>query len=120
LPISTKAGQVQSAVDNGSVRDAGMLAAAQAVEHYEIARYGTLIAWAEKLKMPQAAQLLQKTLQEEKQTDALLSELAYADINTEAVSDEDGGGMANKESAGSDAGRKGQSKPATKKANAAK
>ena len=48
------------------MRDAGSLAAAQAVEHYEISRYGTLIAWAEKLGMADAANLLAITLEEEK------------------------------------------------------
>ena len=58
---------------------------AQAVEHYEISRYGTLIAWAEQLGMTQAAQLLQQTLDEEKKTDATLSKLAQAAINQKAA-----------------------------------
>ena len=66
------------------MRDAGMLAAAQAVEHYEISRYGTLRAWAEKLGMNEAAQLLEETLQEEKETDEKLTELAESEINVEA------------------------------------
>lgn len=61
--------------------DAGLLAGAQAVEHYEISRYGTLIAWAQQLGLPQAAKLLQKTLDEEKNTDKALSELAEASLN---------------------------------------
>ena len=64
--------------------DAALLATAQAVEHYEIARYGTLIAWANRLEMPQAAKLLQQTLDEEKKTDEALSELAEAAINPKA------------------------------------
>lgn len=64
--------------------DAGMLAAAQAVEHYEIARYGTLKAWAEELGNTQAATLLDQTLQEEKKTDALLTTLAEKAVNREA------------------------------------
>ena len=64
--------------------DAGSLAAAQAVEHYEISRYGTLIAWAEKLGMPDAADLLGQTLQEEKAADAKLTALAESEINVEA------------------------------------
>lgn len=64
--------------------DAALLATAQAVEHYEISRYGTLIAWANRLDMPQAAKLLQQTLDEEKKTDEALTELAEAAINTEA------------------------------------
>ena len=65
--------------------DPGLLAAAQAVEHYEIARYGTLKAWAEKLSMPEAAKLIDETLTEEKKTDDTLSKLAVADINAEAA-----------------------------------
>ncbi len=61
------------------VRDAGMLAAPQAVEHYEIARYGTRSAWAEKLAVP----LLKATLEEEKLTDQKLTELADSEINVE-------------------------------------
>jgi ferritin-like metal-binding protein YciE len=61
--------------------DAGLLAAAQAVEHYEIARYGTLIAWAQKLGLQDAADLFAETLEEEKSTDEALTELAEASIN---------------------------------------
>jgi ferritin-like metal-binding protein YciE len=64
--------------------DAGLLAAAQAVEHYEIARYGTLKTWAEELDLDQAVELLDETLQEEKKTDATLTELAKAAVNQEA------------------------------------
>jgi len=65
--------------------DAGLLAAAQAVEHYEIARYGTLCAWAEQLGMPDAAKLLKQTLQEESETDETLSRLGQGGINERAV-----------------------------------
>jgi ferritin-like metal-binding protein YciE len=61
--------------------DAGLLAAAQAVEHYEITRYGTLIAWAEKLGLRDAVPLLQETLDEEKATDKALTELAETAVN---------------------------------------
>jgi ferritin-like metal-binding protein YciE len=61
--------------------DAGLIASAQAVEHYEITRYGTLIAWAEKLGMHDAAELLQETLDEEKATDQTLTELAQSAVN---------------------------------------
>ena len=61
--------------------DAGLLAAAQAVEHYEITRYGTLIAWAEKLGLQDAIPLLKETLDEEKSTDEALTELAETAIN---------------------------------------
>jgi ferritin-like metal-binding protein YciE len=64
--------------------DAGLLAAAQAVEHYEISRYGTLKAWAEKLGFEEAAELFQATLQEEKATDQALSEIAETAVNAEA------------------------------------
>ena len=65
--------------------DAGLLAAAQAVEHYEISRYGTLKAWAEKLNMPQAVKLLDQTLAEEKKTDDSLSKLAQSEVNYQAA-----------------------------------
>lgn len=65
--------------------DAGLLAAAQAVEHYEIARYGTLKAWAQVLGMTEAASLLDETLQEESATDEKLTGLAEAVINTAAT-----------------------------------
>jgi ferritin-like metal-binding protein YciE len=65
--------------------DAGLLAAGQAVEHYEISRYGTLKTWATQLGMKDAATLLDQTLQEEKKTDALLSKLAQASVNMEAA-----------------------------------
>ena len=64
--------------------DAGMVAAAQAVEHYEISRYGTLKQWANQLGMREAVRLLDQTLQEEKKTDAALTELAKMAVNQEA------------------------------------
>ena len=66
-----------------TAHDAGVSAAAQAVEHYEISRYGTLKAWAEKLGMSQAVKLLDQTLTEEKNTDEALTVLAEAAINQE-------------------------------------
>jgi ferritin-like metal-binding protein YciE len=65
--------------------DAGILAAAQAVEHYEITRYGSLKSWAEELGMADAAKLIDQNLQEEKKTDKLLTELAEARVNTKAA-----------------------------------
>ena len=65
--------------------DAGLISSAQAVEHYEIARYGTLRTWAEQLGMRDAAKLLQQTLQEEENTDKTLSQLASADANKKAA-----------------------------------
>jgi ferritin-like metal-binding protein YciE len=64
--------------------DAGLVSAAQAVEHYEIARYGTLRTWAEELDLGDAAKLLQQTLDEEEATDEALTELAEAVVNQEA------------------------------------
>ena len=64
--------------------DAGLVGAAQAVEHYEIARYGTLKAWAEELGLEEAVSLLEATLTEEEDTDKKLSDLAEAAINQRA------------------------------------
>lgn len=65
--------------------DAGLLAAAQSVEHYEMSRYGTLKAWATKLGMEDAASLLDETLQQERKTDKDLTALAVSDVNSEAM-----------------------------------
>ena len=65
--------------------DAGILAAAQAVEHYEITRYGSLKTWAGELGMADAARLIDQNLQEEKKTDELLTRLAEARVNTKAA-----------------------------------
>lgn len=64
--------------------DAGLLAAAQAVEHYEISRYGTLKTWAEELGLPDAARLLKQTLDEESATDKALTTIAKTVVNVEA------------------------------------
>jgi ferritin-like metal-binding protein YciE len=64
--------------------DAGLLAAAQAVEHYEISRYGTLKTWANELGYADAVQLLDATLKEEKATDSALSQLAESEVNQHA------------------------------------
>jgi ferritin-like metal-binding protein YciE len=64
--------------------DAGLLAAAQAVEHYEIARYGTLKTWAAELGHKQAVKLLEQTLSEEKKTDQALTQLAENEVNQHA------------------------------------
>jgi len=66
------------------VLDAMLIAAAQKVEHYEIATYGTLVAWARRLDMSDAADLLQQTLDEEKDTDVKLTELAESSVNASA------------------------------------
>ena len=64
--------------------DAGLLAAAQTVEHYEIARYGTLKTWASELGLDQAVRLLDATLSEEKKTDEALTKLAVTEVNQHA------------------------------------
>jgi ferritin-like metal-binding protein YciE len=66
---------------NSPAHDAGLLAAAQAVEHYEISRYGTLRSWAGKLGMRDAVKLLDATLAEEKKTDEALTQLATTIVN---------------------------------------
>jgi len=63
----------------------GMIGSAQAVEHYEITRYGTLIAWAKQLGKDDAIELLQANLDEEKDADQLLSEIAEATVNQKAA-----------------------------------
>ena len=70
---------------DADVLDAGMIADAQAVEHYEIARYGTMIAWARQLGMNDAASLLAQTLEQEYNADRLLTELAEGRLNREAA-----------------------------------
>jgi ferritin-like metal-binding protein YciE len=67
--------------------DAGLLAAAQAVEHYEMSRYGTLKCWAGELGMPDAVSLLDATLKEERATDSALTTLAKSVVNVEAEAD---------------------------------
>jgi ferritin-like metal-binding protein YciE len=69
----------------GTVRDAGILANAQAVEHYEMARYGTIVAWAKTCGEKEVAQLMQATLEEEKNADTLLNGLATKNINQRAM-----------------------------------
>lgn len=65
--------------------DAGLLSSAQAVEHYEITRYGTLKTWAGELGLDKAVSLLDKTLEEEKRTDKLLTRLAEARVNVKSA-----------------------------------
>ena len=67
------------------VRDAALIAAAQKVEHYEIAGYGTLHAYATACGLDEVAQLLEETLNEEKKTDQLLNKLAIEDVNQKAI-----------------------------------
>jgi len=70
---------------DADVLGAGMIADAQAVEHYEIARYGTLIAWANQLGMREAATLLNQTLEQEYNADRTLTELAESSLNRQAA-----------------------------------
>ena len=67
------------------VLDAGMIADAQAVEHYEIARYGTMVAWAKQLGMNDAASRLEETLEQEHNADRTLTEIAEGSLNREAA-----------------------------------
>ncbi|WP_432223106.1 ferritin-like domain-containing protein (plasmid) [Flavobacterium sp. TMP13] len=73
----------------GAVRDAGIIAASQKIEHYEIATYGTLVAFAKTLGEDAAAKLLSETLAEEKEADVTLTEAAYNTINFDAVEEEE-------------------------------
>lgn len=70
--------------EHGPVRDAGILANAQAVEHYEMARYGSMIEWAKVSGMSDAAKLLEQTLAEEKKADSLLNDIAKKTVNKQA------------------------------------
>src|SRR4051794_11443380 len=71
--------------EGGEASDAGLIAAAQAVEHYEISRYGALLAWAKQLGLSEAEGLIQETLIEEENTDEILSDLAEDAINPAAA-----------------------------------
>lgn len=71
--------------DPGAVRDAGLIATAQKVEHYEIASYGSARDWAEQLGLPEHVAVLQQTLQEEKHADRLLTEISHATNPTASV-----------------------------------
>jgi ferritin-like metal-binding protein YciE len=86
--LVAEAEELMKEAEDEDVRDAGLLGAAQSVEHYEISRYGTLKAWAQRLGMDQAVRLLDETLQEEKETDAKLTMLAEQAINAEAETEE--------------------------------
>jgi ferritin-like metal-binding protein YciE len=77
--------EVMEGYKGSEALDAGLLAAAQAVEHYEMTRYGTLKNWAKQLGLKEAVSLLDQTLQEEKKTDALLTKLAEGEVNTRAA-----------------------------------
>ena len=74
-----------SEFEKGPVLDAVLAANAQAVEHYEMARYGTIIAWLKACGMNESVKLLEQTLQEEKHTDELLNEVADSELNMKAA-----------------------------------
>ena len=76
---------VMEETEAGAVRDAGIIAASQKVEHYEIATYGTLAAFAKVLNQKTALKNLLKTLEEEKKCDALLTSIADTQLNTAAI-----------------------------------
>jgi ferritin-like metal-binding protein YciE len=76
--------EVIDATGDPDVKDAALIAAAQRVEHYEIAGYGSAHTFAERLGMPEAARLLQETLQEEKEADRKLTQIAESHINAQA------------------------------------
>jgi ferritin-like metal-binding protein YciE len=77
--------EIAGDISDKQVMDAALIAAAQAVEHYEIARYGTLIAWAEELGRSDCAALLEQNLAEEKATDRKLTEMAEQRVNLQAA-----------------------------------
>jgi ferritin-like metal-binding protein YciE len=84
--IIDEADDVSGDVDDKAVLDAAIIASAQAVEHYEITRYGTLIAWAQQLGKNDIATLLKQTLTEEKNADTKLTSLAEGAVNLRAAS----------------------------------
>jgi ferritin-like metal-binding protein YciE len=85
IGIIAEGQEVIDKVDDDAVRDAGLVAAGQAAEHYEIARYGTLVAWARLLGLDEAVELLNETLEEEKKADQLLTSIADEGVNEAAT-----------------------------------
>jgi ferritin-like metal-binding protein YciE len=83
--IIAEAKEQMSEIEDENVLDAGMIGNAQAVEHYEISRYGTLIEWAKCLGREDAVELLEETLEQEKNADTLLTEIAQSSINKKAA-----------------------------------
>ena len=82
--ITDEGAEIMEEYKGSPALDAGLLAAAQALEHYEISRYGTLRAWAEELGLNDAVELLHETLEEEEATDEALTEIAKTAINQRA------------------------------------
>ncbi|HEX2135717.1 MAG TPA: ferritin-like domain-containing protein [Microvirga sp.] len=85
LGILKEGQSTMAAFAGGEALEAGLIAAAQSIEHYEIARYGTLRAWARQLGLSEVSELVERSLDEETDTDELLSEIAETAINPEAV-----------------------------------
>ena len=83
--ILEEADDVAGEVEDKTVLDAALIAAAQAVEHYEMTRYGTLVAWAKQLGRPDCASLLEQNLKDEKAADMKLTGLAERGINAKAA-----------------------------------
>ncbi|MGE0751019.1 MAG: ferritin-like domain-containing protein [Variibacter sp.] len=83
--IIEEANDVAGDIDDKQVLDAALIAAAQAVEHYEITRYGTLIAWAKQLGRDDCASVLAQNLEEEKATDVKLTKMAEGSVNRKAA-----------------------------------
>jgi ferritin-like metal-binding protein YciE len=83
--IIKEANEVAGEVEKKSVLDAALIAAAQAVEHYEMTRYGTLISWAKELGRNDCVALLQQTLDEERATDRKLTAMAEGQVNRKAA-----------------------------------
>ncbi|MEJ0056973.1 MAG: ferritin-like domain-containing protein [Bacteroidota bacterium] len=83
-----EAGKIMEETEEGPMRDAGIISAAQKVEHYEIATYGTLRTFANALGLEDAASILEQTLEEEKAADQKLTEVAESSINAEAAASE--------------------------------
>jgi ferritin-like metal-binding protein YciE len=83
--IIDEANEIAGEIDDKMVLNAALIAAAQAVEHYEITRYGTLVAWAKQLGRPDCASVLAENLREEEATDQKLTKLAEAKINAAAA-----------------------------------
>lgn len=87
--LITEAEELMKEIEDGVVRDAAIISAAQKVEHYEIASYGTLVSFANTLGESDASALLEETLNEEKEADQTLTEIAEASINIDAAEGEE-------------------------------
>lgn len=86
--LISEAEEIMKDTEDGVVRDAGIISAAQKVEHYEIASYGTLVSFANTLGESDAASLLEETLNEEKEADQTLTDIAVSSINLDAANEE--------------------------------